>query len=55
MKNAKEILHAKRVVTEKHIKQLQKEGREGIRYTAMIPDVPFLFWHSYVMSDGCSI
>lgn len=42
MKNIKEILHTKRTVTEKHIKQLQQEGREGIRYTAMMPDIPFL-------------
>lgn len=40
--NIKEVLHAKRAVTEEHIKQLQKEGREGIRYTAMMPDIPFL-------------
>lgn len=42
MKNIKEILHAKRTVTEKHIKQLQAEGRKEIRYTAMMPDIPFL-------------
>lgn len=27
---------------EEHIKQLQREGKEGIRYTAMMPDIPFL-------------
>lgn len=42
MKNIKEILHAKRAVTEEHIRQLQKEGKQGIRYTAMMPDIPFL-------------
>lgn len=42
MKNIKEILHEKRTVTEKHIAQLQQERREGIRYTAMMPDIPFL-------------
>lgn len=42
MKNIKEILHSKRTVTEEHIKQLQQEGRQGIRYTAMMPDIPFL-------------
>ena len=38
----KEILHAKRKATEDHIKQLQQEGKQGVRYTAMMPDVPFL-------------
>ena len=42
MNTIKEILHKKREVTEKHIKQLQQEGKQGIRYTAMIPDIPFL-------------
>lgn len=38
----KDTLHEKRKTTEEHIKQLQREGREGIRYTAMMPDIPFL-------------
>ena len=42
MNTIKEILHKKREATEKHIKQLQREGKQGIRYTAMIPDIPFL-------------
>lgn len=42
MNHIKEILHAKRATTEEHIKQLQQEGREGVRYTAMMPDIPFL-------------
>lgn len=42
MKAIKELLHNKRTVTEEHIKRLQQDGREGIRYTAMMPDVPFL-------------
>lgn len=42
MKNLKEILHAKRTVTEEHIKQLQQEGKQGNRYTIMMPDIPFL-------------
>lgn len=42
MKDIKEILHTKRAATEEHIKQLEQEGREGLRYTAMMPDVPFL-------------
>lgn len=42
MKSIKEILHTKRLKTENHIRQLQQEGREGIRYTATMPDIPFL-------------
>ena len=42
MHTIKETLHAKRGVTEEHIKQLQLERKEGVRYTAMMPDVPFL-------------
>ena len=42
MGTIKETLHEKRKTTEDHIKQLQQEGKEGARYTAMIPDVPFL-------------
>lgn len=40
--NIQETLHAKRAVTEDHIRALQQEGREGIRYTATMPDIPFL-------------
>lgn len=50
MRKIKEILHMKRVVTEKHIKQLQQEGREGVRYTAMMPDVPF-----FILALVCDI
>ena len=25
-----------------HIQQLQQAGKQGVRYTAMMPDVPFL-------------
>lgn len=42
MSKVKEILHEKRTVTEEHIKQLQQEGKEGVRYTAMMPDIPFM-------------
>ncbi|MCM1050158.1 MAG: hypothetical protein NC433_17230 [Clostridiales bacterium] len=42
MGKIKETLHAKRAVTEEHIKQLEREGKEGVRYTAMMPDIPFL-------------
>ena len=38
----KEILHEKRKTTEDHIRQLQKDGKQGVRYTAMMPDIPFL-------------
>lgn len=41
-KNIKDILHAKRVVTEEHIRQLEKDGKQGIRYTAVMPDMEFL-------------
>ena len=42
MNTIKEILHKKREVTEKHIKQLQQAGKQDVRYTAMMPDIPFL-------------
>ena len=42
MSTIKEMLHEKRKTTEEHIKQLQQEGKQGVRYTAMMPDVPFL-------------
>lgn len=42
MSTIKEILHKKRKTTEKHIQQLQQEGKQGVRYTAMMPDIPFL-------------
>ena len=42
MSTIKEVLHDKRRATQDHIKQLQKEGKEGVRYTAMMPDIPFL-------------
>lgn len=41
-KNIKEILHAKRGETEKHIRQLEENGKQGMRYTATMPDIPFL-------------
>ena len=42
MSTIREILYEKRKTTEDHIAQLQKEGKQGVRYTAMMPDVPFL-------------
>lgn len=42
MSTIKDTLHEKRKTTEEHIKQLQQEGKQGVRYTAMIPDIPFM-------------
>ncbi len=42
MSKIKETLHEKRKTTEDHIKQLQQEGKQGVRYTATMPDIPFL-------------
>ena len=42
MGTIKETLHEKRTVTEDHIRQLQRGGKAGVRYTAMMPDIPFL-------------
>lgn len=42
MSTIKDTLHEKRKATEDHIKQLQREGTQGIRNTAMMPDIPFL-------------
>ena len=42
MNAIRETLHQKRAVTEAHIRQLQQAGTQGVRYTAMIPDIPVL-------------
>lgn len=42
MSTIKDILHEKRKTTEDHIKDLQQQRKQGIRYTAMMPDIPFL-------------
>ena len=42
MNKIKDILHEKRKATEAHIRQLQHDGKQGVRYTAMMPDIPFL-------------
>ena len=42
MSMIKEVLHEKRKTTEEHIQQLQREGAQGVHYTAMMPDAPFL-------------
>ena len=42
MRTIKEVLHEKRKATEDHIKGLQRQGKQGARYTAMMSDIPFL-------------
>jgi len=42
MSSIKEILHEKRKSTENHIEQLQQDGKQNVRYTAMMPDIPFM-------------
>ena len=42
MSKIKEALHEKRKTTEDHIKQLQQDGKQGVRYTTMMPDIPFM-------------
>ena len=42
MRTIKETLHEKRKATEDHIKDLQRQDKQGVRYTAMMPDIPFL-------------
>lgn len=41
MRVIKKVLHEKRKTTEAHIQQLQHKGKQGIRYTAMMPDARF--------------
>ena len=41
MSTINDILHEKRKATEEHIRQLCRDGKEGVRYTAMMPDIPF--------------
>ena len=38
----KEIMHEKRKMTENRIEQLCRKGKQGVRYTAMMPDITFL-------------
>lgn len=42
MSTIKDVLYEKRKTTEDHIRNLQQQGKQGIRYTAMMPDIPFL-------------
>lgn len=41
MRVIKKVLHEKRKTTEAHIQQLQHEEKQGICYTAMMPDARF--------------
>lgn len=36
------MLHAKRLKSERHIRALEQAGKAGKRYTAIMPDMPFL-------------
>lgn len=40
-KNIKDIIHSKREATEDHIRQLEKDGAQTVRYTATMPDIKF--------------
>lgn len=42
MRAIKDILHEKRKKTEEHIEQFRQAGELTVRYTAMMPDIPFL-------------
>lgn len=44
MRKIKDILHEKKKTTEDHIRQLQREGTQGVRYTAMMPDIHSWCW-----------
>lgn len=50
MSAIKDALHEKRKATEEHIKQLRQDGEQQVRYTAMMPDVPFM-----VLGLSCDI
>lgn len=50
MSAIKDALHEKRKATEEHIKQLRQDGEQQVRYTAMMPDVPFI-----VLGLSCDI
>ena len=41
--NLRELLHTKRLKSEQHIRALEQTGNAGNRYTATMPDIPFLF------------
>lgn len=42
MRTTKDTLHEKRNAAEEHIRLLEREGKQGVRYTAMMPDLPLL-------------
>ncbi len=59
--NVRDLLHAKRMKTEKHIRELERKGKAGSRYTATLPDLPFLIlgllcdagWIVHLAAGGC--
>ena len=40
--NIRDVLHKKRLKSEQHIRELEEAGKAGNRYTATMPDIPFL-------------
>jgi len=40
--NIRDVLHKKRLKSEQHIRELEEAGKAGNRYTAAMPDIPFL-------------
>ena len=48
--NIRETLHTKRLKSERHIRALEQAGKAGKRYTATMPDMPFL-----VLALSCDI
>lgn len=59
MSKIKDILREKRKNTEKHIKEIQQEGKNPNRYTIMMPNIPFMIlgllsdvgWVMYLVSE----
>ncbi|MCM1298552.1 MAG: hypothetical protein NC203_12095 [Firmicutes bacterium] len=41
MKNLNDIFRTKRAAADEHIRRLECEGRAGVRYTIMLPNIPF--------------
>lgn len=54
MSTIRNTLHEKRKLTEDRVRQRRREGEQTVRYTAMMPDIPFLVLG--LLSDiGCLI
>ena len=59
--NVRDLLHAKRMKTEEHIRELERQSKAGSRYTATLPDIPFLVlgllcdvgWIVHLVTGGC--